>query len=338
MASKYLQKYQVPEGFYDILHEFTREVLRAQPEDIIEYAANYFEHKAQGKEYYYESKYNIQRDKYDQDNSKKYNPTPNQDYAEQAKRVVQASNQRVQVQSQQSGHKSPAHQHSNSQHQQHQGQQTNEVVSHHPQRQPSGNNAGRPQTQNSITSDKPNDTSKLSHKSKKSDQSHPEEKKISKEFVGDLYNSALHKALKPTHQEEAYEGQEEDGEGQEEQQNYADQGEGQEEGEYYEGQQQPYEGGEEGEYGQQEGEEYEQQEGVEYEQQEGGENEQQEQFEGQYEQQVEVEQQQEQQVQEAEHEQVVLEGPVEEYENVALKIQSVYRGKKSRQEQKQNKQ
>ncbi|KAL4482570.1 hypothetical protein ABPG72_005813 [Tetrahymena utriculariae] len=337
MASKYLQKYQVPEGFYDILHEFTREVLRAQPEDIIEYAANYFEHKAQGKEYYYESKYNIQRDKYDQDNSKKYNPTPNQDYAEQAKRVVQASNQRVQVQSQQSGHKSPAHQYSNSQ-QKHQGQQTHETASHHPQRQPSGNNAGRPQTQNSIASDKPNDTSKLSHKSKKSDQSHSEEKKISKEFVGDLYNSALNKALKPTHQEEeAYEGQEEDGEDQENQQNYADEGEGQEEGQYYEGQQQPYEGGEEGEYGQQEGEEYEQQEGVEYEQQEGGENEQQEVDEGQYEQQVEFEeQQQEQQVQDSQQEQVVLEGPVEEYENVALKIQSVYRGKKSRQEQKQN--
>ncbi|EAS06137.1 regulatory subunit of type II PKA R-subunit family protein (macronuclear) [Tetrahymena thermophila SB210] len=335
MASKYLQKYQVPEGFYDILHEFTREVLRAQPEDIIEYAANYFEHKAQGKEYYYESKYNIQRDKYDQDNSKKYNPTPNQDYAEQAKRVVQASNQRVQVQSQQSGHKSPAHQHSNSQ--QHQGQQTQEAASHHPQRQPSGNNAGRPQTQNSITSDKPNDTSKLSHKSKKSDQSHPEEKKISKEFVGDLYNSALHKALKPTHQEEAYEGQEEDGEGQEEQQqNYADEGEGQEEGEYYQGQQ--YEGGEEGEYVQQEGEEYEQQEGGEYEQQEGG-YEQEEAGEVQYEQQVETEQQQqEQEVQQSQPEQVVLDGPVEEYENVALKIQSVYRGKKSRQEQKQNQQ
>ena len=29
MASKYLQKYQVPEGFYDILHEFSREILRA---------------------------------------------------------------------------------------------------------------------------------------------------------------------------------------------------------------------------------------------------------------------------------------------------------------------
>jgi len=45
MASKYLQKYQVPEGFYDILHEFSREILRAQPEDILDYAANYFEHK-----------------------------------------------------------------------------------------------------------------------------------------------------------------------------------------------------------------------------------------------------------------------------------------------------
>jgi len=42
MASKYLQKYPVPENFYEILHDFTREVLRAQPEDILEYAYNYF--------------------------------------------------------------------------------------------------------------------------------------------------------------------------------------------------------------------------------------------------------------------------------------------------------
>jgi len=61
MASKYLSKYSVPEGFVDILHELTREVLRAQPDDILEFAANFFEHKAQGKEYYYESRANVQR-------------------------------------------------------------------------------------------------------------------------------------------------------------------------------------------------------------------------------------------------------------------------------------
>ena len=42
MASKYLQKYPVPEDFPDLLHDFTREVLRDQPEDIYDYGAQYF--------------------------------------------------------------------------------------------------------------------------------------------------------------------------------------------------------------------------------------------------------------------------------------------------------
>lgn len=43
MASKYLQKYPVPAGFQQILADFTREVLRDQPPNIIEYASKYFE-------------------------------------------------------------------------------------------------------------------------------------------------------------------------------------------------------------------------------------------------------------------------------------------------------
>ena len=42
MASKYLQKYPVPEEFPDLLHDFAREVLRDQPENIYEYGALYF--------------------------------------------------------------------------------------------------------------------------------------------------------------------------------------------------------------------------------------------------------------------------------------------------------
>ena len=42
MASKYLQKYPVPEDFPDLLHDFAREVLRDQPENIYEYGAQYF--------------------------------------------------------------------------------------------------------------------------------------------------------------------------------------------------------------------------------------------------------------------------------------------------------
>ena len=45
MASKYLQKFPVPESFPDILHDFAREVLRDQPENIYEYGFEYFKCK-----------------------------------------------------------------------------------------------------------------------------------------------------------------------------------------------------------------------------------------------------------------------------------------------------
>ena len=42
MASKYLPKYPVPEDFPEILHDFARQVLRDQPENIYEFGAQYF--------------------------------------------------------------------------------------------------------------------------------------------------------------------------------------------------------------------------------------------------------------------------------------------------------
>jgi hypothetical protein len=49
MASKYLQKFPVPDGFQELLADFTREVLRAQPKNILEFAAHYFEGLEKGK-------------------------------------------------------------------------------------------------------------------------------------------------------------------------------------------------------------------------------------------------------------------------------------------------
>ena len=43
MASRYIQKYPIPNDFPLILKNFSREILRDQPTNIIEYAANYFE-------------------------------------------------------------------------------------------------------------------------------------------------------------------------------------------------------------------------------------------------------------------------------------------------------
>ena len=42
MASKFIAKYPVPEDFPDLLHDFAREVLRDQPDNIYQYGADYF--------------------------------------------------------------------------------------------------------------------------------------------------------------------------------------------------------------------------------------------------------------------------------------------------------
>jgi len=48
MSTKFAKQYQVPPEFPDILKDFTREVLRNQPENINEFAAKYFECLASG--------------------------------------------------------------------------------------------------------------------------------------------------------------------------------------------------------------------------------------------------------------------------------------------------
>ncbi|WIA18220.1 hypothetical protein OEZ86_001826 [Tetradesmus obliquus] len=42
MASKYQKPFTIPETYPAILKEFTREVLRAQPDNIYEFGAHYF--------------------------------------------------------------------------------------------------------------------------------------------------------------------------------------------------------------------------------------------------------------------------------------------------------
>ena len=43
MASKYIQKFPTPEGFPEILSDLAKEVLRNQPEDILDFCALYFQ-------------------------------------------------------------------------------------------------------------------------------------------------------------------------------------------------------------------------------------------------------------------------------------------------------
>lgn len=72
MASKYLQKYPIPAGFPEILTDFTREVLRDQPSNIIEYAATYFEMLEKGKKIEFDSKHNVKKE--DKKYELSYNP------------------------------------------------------------------------------------------------------------------------------------------------------------------------------------------------------------------------------------------------------------------------
>ena len=42
MSSKYIKKYSIPPGFQSLLSEFTKEILRNQPKDIVDFAVEYF--------------------------------------------------------------------------------------------------------------------------------------------------------------------------------------------------------------------------------------------------------------------------------------------------------
>ena len=53
MASQYIKKYPVPGSFQDLLHDFTREVLRNQPENIYEFGVAYFTAMENGEELRY---------------------------------------------------------------------------------------------------------------------------------------------------------------------------------------------------------------------------------------------------------------------------------------------
>jgi hypothetical protein len=61
MASRYIQKYPIPQDFPTVLKNFTREVLRDQPPNIIEYSARYFEALEKGEPFEYKSAFNVPR-------------------------------------------------------------------------------------------------------------------------------------------------------------------------------------------------------------------------------------------------------------------------------------
>ena len=42
MASKYRKKYALPENFYTVIEDYSREVLRDQPMDVVEFSYLYF--------------------------------------------------------------------------------------------------------------------------------------------------------------------------------------------------------------------------------------------------------------------------------------------------------
>ena len=42
MSSKYIKKHPIPDGFEELLTEFTKEILRNQPLDIIDFGCEFF--------------------------------------------------------------------------------------------------------------------------------------------------------------------------------------------------------------------------------------------------------------------------------------------------------
>ena len=56
MASKYLKKYSVPEGFRDVLCNLVKEILRDQPFDLNDYCYQYFKALEEGTPFEYEKK------------------------------------------------------------------------------------------------------------------------------------------------------------------------------------------------------------------------------------------------------------------------------------------
>ena len=48
MTSKYRKKFALPENFHNLLEDYCREVLRDQPQDIVEYSFLYFKAMEEG--------------------------------------------------------------------------------------------------------------------------------------------------------------------------------------------------------------------------------------------------------------------------------------------------
>ena len=53
MASQHIRKYPVPGSFQDLLKDFTREILRNQPENVYEFGVAYFTAMENGEELRY---------------------------------------------------------------------------------------------------------------------------------------------------------------------------------------------------------------------------------------------------------------------------------------------
>jgi hypothetical protein len=47
MASSYQQKFPVPDGFPELLHDLMKAILREQPSDIVEYSYQYFKNMSE---------------------------------------------------------------------------------------------------------------------------------------------------------------------------------------------------------------------------------------------------------------------------------------------------
>ena len=66
MASSYLQRYPVPDGFPELLHDLIKAILREQPTDIVDYCHQFFKNISEGKDEPIAEKKNYYGDQIDQ--------------------------------------------------------------------------------------------------------------------------------------------------------------------------------------------------------------------------------------------------------------------------------
>jgi Regulatory subunit of type II PKA R-subunit len=206
MASVYLQKYPIPQNLPEILHDFAKVILRDQPEDIIQYSADYFECLAQNKEFLGNSKFNVVKPEKANEHGKEYyeksiktsEPKHAPKGTAEKRKITKPETDPAPNQQRQpsvSGHKNTSSAGAKS------GEPSRTVQEEapvsKPQRPPSGKAGSRPGSQEARRLEESKDEgrpgSKYSGRSSGTEQTHRTEKELGNDYLNELGDFAIEK-------------------------------------------------------------------------------------------------------------------------------------------------